>query len=52
MGKNYGSMKPKKKKMKMVKKVKPNKMAKRRKAQGVTGLKCLVIQKKVSSKTI
>ena len=52
MGKNYGSMKPKKKKMKMVKKIKPNKMAKRRKAQGVTGLKCLVIQKKVSSKTI
>ena len=34
MGKGYGSMKPKKKKMKMVKKSKPNKMAKRRKAQG------------------
>ena len=32
IGKNYGSMKPKKKKMKMVKKIKPNKMAKRRKA--------------------
>ena len=30
MGKGYGSMKPKKKKMKMAKKVKPNKMAKRR----------------------
>ena len=40
MGKGYGSMKPKnKKKIKMVKKIKPNKMAKRGKAQGVTGMK-------------
>ncbi len=30
MNKGYGSMKPKKKKTKMVKKVKTNKMAKRR----------------------
>ena len=34
MGKGYGSMKPKKKKTKMVKKVKTNKMAKRRRVQG------------------